>query len=258
MRINTNISALNTYNQYTRNTNSASSAMAKLSSGLRINSAADDAAGLSISQKMGSQIAGLDQAERNAQDGVSYLETADGGMSEISDMLTRMKELAVQSANGTYNTDDKTNIKAEMGSLKSAISDIVAGTNFNGNNVYSNPTTIAYGADGSQTVTIAAAGSTTTLAGLTDSSSAADIEGAITAVDTDRATYGAQQDQLNHVVNNMSTTSTNISAAKSRISDVDMASEMSEYTKDNILVQAATSMLAQANSMPQGVLKLLQ
>jgi len=258
MRINTNISALNTYNQYSKNTNSASSAMAKLSSGLRINSAADDAAGLSISQKMGSQIAGLDQAERNAEDGVSYLETADGGMSEISDMLTRMKELAVQSANGTYNTDDKTNIQSEMTSLTSAINDIVAGTKFNGNNVYSNPTTIAYGADGSQTVTIAAATSTTTLAGLNSTSSATDIEGAITAVDTDRASYGAQQDQLNHVVNNMSATSTNISAAKSRISDVDMASEMSEYTKDNILVQAATSMLAQANSMPQGVLKLLQ
>lgn len=255
MRINTNISALNTYNQYTRNTNAAGSAMQKLSSGLRINSASDDAAGLSISQKMGSQIAGLKQAERNAQDGISYLTTADGGMSEISDMLTRMKELKVQSANGTYSSDDQTNISSEMNALGSAIDNILSNTDFNGINVFTSTTTIAYGADGSQTLTI---GNATFTGALSSSSSVTDIETAITTVNTDRASYGAQTNQLNHVVNNMSTTSTNISAAQSRIRDIDMASEMSQYTKDNILVQAATSMLAQANSMPQGVLKLLQ
>ena len=255
MVINSNISALNTYNQYTKNTNAASSSMAKLSSGLRINSAADDAAGLSISQKMGSQIAGLDQASRNAEDGVSYLETADGAMSEVSDMLTRMKELAVQKANGTYSAADKTNIDSEMSALGSAITDIKTNTEFNGIKVFSSATTIAYGANGTQTLKIAAATFTATMSSSSDVTA---IEAAITTVNTDRANYGALQNQLSHVVNNMSTSSENLSAARSRIRDVDMASEMSEYTKDNILVQAATSMLAQANSMPQSVLKLLQ
>lgn len=255
MVINTNISALNTYNQYTKNTNAASSSMAKLSSGLRINSAADDAAGLSISEKMGSQIAGLDQATRNAEDGVSYLETADGAMSEVSDMLTRMKELGVQAQNGTYSSDDKTNIDSEMNALGSAIDDIMTNTKFNNIDVFSTSTTIAYGADGDRTLTVKAA---TFSGGMSSASTVSQIETAITTVNTDRATYGAQQNQLNHIVNNMSTSSANISAAQSRIRDVDMASEMSEYTKDNILVQAATSMLAQANSQPQSVLKLLQ
>ena len=255
MVINSNISALNTYNQLTKNTTSASSSMAKLSSGLRINSAADDAAGLSISQKMGSQIAGLDQATRNAEDGISYLETADGGMSEISDMLTRMKELAVQKASGTYNTDDTTNIDAEATALGSAIDKIRSNTEFNGKNVFSAAISIAYGAKGDQFIQLKAATFTDTM---TSSSKVTDIETAIGKVNTDRASYGALQNQLTHVVNNMSTSSQNLSAARSRIRDVDMASEMSEYTKDNILVQAATSMLAQANSMPQSVLKLLQ
>jgi flagellin len=255
MVINTNISALNTYNQYTKNTNAASSSMAKLSSGLRINSAADDAAGLSISEKMGSQIAGLDQATRNAEDGVSYLETADGAMGEVSDMLTRMKELGVQSQNGTYSTDDKTNIDSEMDALGDAIDDIMKNTKFNSMDVFGAATTIAYGADGDRTLKIDKASFT---GGMSSASTVSQIETAITTVNTDRATYGAQQNQLNHIVNNMSTSSANISAAQSRIRDVDMASEMSEYTKDNILVQAATSMLAQANSQPQSVLKLLQ
>jgi flagellin len=255
MVINTNISALNTYNQYTKNTNAASSSMAKLSSGLRINSAADDAAGLSISEKMGSQIAGLDQATRNAEDGVSYLETADGAMSEVSDMLTRMKELAVQAANGTYSDADEANIDSEMNALGTAITSIRDNTEFNGIKVFSSATTIAYGADGAQKLIIAKAGFTSTMS---SSSTVTQIEAAITAVSKDRATYGAQQNQLTHVINNMSTSSENITAAQSRIRDVDMASEMSEYTKDNILVQAATSMLAQANSQPQSVLKLLQ
>lgn len=255
MVINTNVSALNTFNQYTKNTNSASSAMAKLSSGLRINSAADDAAGLSISEKMGSQIAGLDQATRNAEDGVSYLETADGAMSEVSNMLTRMKELSVQDANGTYSPEDKTNIASEMNALGSAIDDIMKNTKFNGIDVFGSATTIAYGADGDQSLAISAA---SFIGGMASTSATTAIETAITTVNKDRATYGAQQNQLAHVVNNMSTSKANITAAQSRIRDVDMASEMSEYTKDNILVQAATSMLAQANSMPQSVLKLLQ
>ena len=255
MRINNNISALNTFNQYTANTNAASKSMEKLSSGFRINRAADDAAGLSISEKMRSQISGLDQGERNAQDGVSYLQTAEGALSEVSDMLVRMKELAVQNTNGTYSEGDKLNIGAEMDALGTAIDDILSDTQFNGINVFTTPTTISYGADGNQSIDILAATFTGPVSSISDVTA---IEDAITSVNTDRATYGAQQNQLEHVVNNLSTTNENITAAESRIRDVDMASEMSEYTKNNILVQAATSMLSQANAQPQGVLQLLK
>ncbi|MCX7615121.1 MAG: flagellin [Clostridiales bacterium] len=255
MRINNNISALNTYNKYTKNVSTASKSMEKLSSGYRINRAADDAAGLSISQKMRSQIAGLGQAQRNAQDGVSYLQTAEGALSEVSDMLTRMKELSVQKANGTYSTDDTANIDAEMNALGTAMDDILTNTQFNGITVFQTDTTIAYGQDGSQSLTISAAAFT---GGLSSGSDTATIEDAITSVNTDRATYGAEQNQLEHVVNNTTTTSENLTAAESRIRDVDMASEMSAYTKNNILVQAATAMLSQANSQPQGVLQLLK
>ena len=288
MRISHNITALNTYRQYSTNTVSTNKSMEKLSSGSRINRAADDAAGLSISEKMRSQIKGLTQANRNAQDGVSFIQTAEGALSEVSDMLTRMKELAVQVQNGTYSDEDATNIGSEMKALGTAVTDIYTNTKFNGTKVFGTQastttgvldsqaggsgTTAAsfvYGENGGQTVTVTQA-KTTALNALTTATAAATtgtaakavtstmVENAISEVDTTRAGYGALQNQLEHASNNMATTKENLQAAESRVRDVDMADEMMSYTKNNILLQASQAMLAQANSQPQGVLQLLQ
>ena len=286
MRISHNITALNTYRQYNTNTVNTNKSMEKLSSGSRINRAADDAAGLSISEKMRSQIRGLTQATRNAQDGVSFIQTAEGALNEVSDMLTRIKELATQVTNGTYSTDDQTNIGSEMKALGTAIQEIYINTKFNGTQVFgdnakagtdngtvvnggakTNAAVIYYGEDGKQSVTIAEASVTSLNALLTETFTAAAspsdvtddlVEAAITEVNTTRANYGAQQNQLEHAANNMATTKENLQAAESRVRDVDMAEEMMSYTKNNILLQAAQAMLAQANSQPQGVLQLLQ
>ena len=291
MRISHNISAMNTYRQYNANAIAASKSMEKLSSGSRINRAADDAAGLSISEKMRSQIRGLTQAIRNAQDGISFLQTAEGALNEVSDMLIRLKELAVQVQNGTYSSDDKANIGAEMDALGKAITEIYMNTKFNGiavfgeqsdengfavNNGVAVAASIAYGEDGGQTVEILAASTqkigalftkTSAVGDATDTDGKAqaavnvtvtEVEAAITEVNTTRAAYGALQNQLEHASNNMATTKENLQAAESRVRDVDMAEEMMEYTKNSILLQAAQSMLAQANAQPQGVLQLLR
>jgi len=282
MRISHNITAMNTYRQYNSNAVSTNKSMEKLSSGSRINRAADDAAGLSISEKMRSQIRGLTQATRNAQDGISLIQTAEGALNEVSDMLTRMKELAVQVQNGTYSTNDQANIGAEMKALGTAITGIYVNTKFNGISVFGTQTgtdtlgnnvgtatavTIVYGEDAGQKINILAA-KTTSLNLLTAETVDADtaptavtttlVENAITEVNTTRANYGALQNQLEHASNNMATTKENLQAAESRVRDVDMAEEMMTYTKNNILLQAAQSMLAQANSQPQGVLQLLR
>ncbi len=256
MRINHNISALNTYRQLLINESNTAKSMEKLSSGTRINRAADDAAGLSISEKMRGQIRGLNQAVRNAQDGISYIQTAEGACNEVSDMLVRMKELEVQYANGTYNAEDQANITAEFDALKTAIGEVKTSTMFNGVAVLGTSTDIKYGQDATLTVTVAA--STFDASALAIGGGVAAIDSVIDAVNTDRATYGAQQNQLEHVVNNLSTTAENIQAAESRIRDVDMAKEMMEFTKNSILNQAATAMLAQANMQPQNVLDLLK
>ena len=313
MRISNNITAMNTYRQYSINSTHTNKAMEKLSSGSRINRAADDAAGLSISEKMRSQIRGLTQGTRNAEDGISYIQTAEGALGEVSDMLTRMKELAVQVQNGTYSTEDQTNIGSEMKALGKAITDIYVHTNFNGDAVFGDQAVVdaatdagsaslkatdpgnmgdaasfVYGENGGQKVTVKQA-STVALAALTAKTSVADkeaaagdidvgtdpgdiaehtiratlvtstlVEDAISEVNTTRAGYGALQNQLEHASNNMSTTKENLQSAESRVRDVDMAEEMTEYTKNNILLQASQAMLAQANSQPQGVLQLLQ
>ena len=286
MRINHNITAMNTYRQYNTNTVNTNKAMEKLSSGFRINRAADDAAGLSISEKMRSQIRGLTQANRNAQDGVSFIQTAEGALNEVSDMLVRLKELSVQVTNGTYSSNDTANIGAEMNALGTAIGDIYVNTKFNGQTVFGTQSaaggilatnagtataaSIYYGEDAAQHVDIKDA-ATASLFALTTATAAADgasgtpenvsntlVENAITEVNTTRAAYGAQQNQLEHAANNMATTKENLQAAESRVRDVDMAEEMMSYTKNNILLQAAQAMLAQANAQPQGVLQLLQ
>ncbi|MEA4896615.1 MAG: flagellin [Christensenellaceae bacterium] len=285
MRISHNLTAMNTYRQYNTNTVNTNKSMEKLSSGARINRAADDAAGLSISEKMRSQIRGLTQATRNAQDGISFIQTAEGALNEVSDMLVRLKELATQAPNGTYSDKDQENIGAEMKSLGNAISDIYSKTKFNGIHVFGSANsaglttshdgagvaaTIKYGEDGAQEVEIksakttdlsalfaltSAAGATAaSVTGVTDDA----VEDAITEVNKTRADYGAQQNQLEHASNNMAATKENLQAAESRVRDVDMADEMMTYTKNNILLQAAQAMLAQANSQPQGILQLLQ
>ena len=379
MRIQHNISALNSHRQLSSNTASLSKNLEKLSSGFRINRAGDDAAGLAISEKMRAQIRGLDQATKNANDAISLVQTAEGGLQETHSILQRMRELAVQSSNGTYKNDvDRAALNKEMTALKSEIDRIAKSTNFNGINlldgslsgtdatyagagitntdakitinggtlaagdtitltsngtsftgaaVTAAPTgvTFAVGADGltfnavvADTATVAdkkkwegvtikvanatqAAGTVTVTPGTASNNALkfaisangtnegqvslnlgnmdatslkitaaaidtqanataaiASIDEAINTVSMQRADLGAMQNRLEHTVNNLGTTAENLTSAESRIRDVDMAAEMMQMTKNNILNQAATAMLAQANTMPQSVLQLLQ
>lgn len=321
MRINTNVSAMTTLRYLNQATDAKSSALTKLSSGSRINSAADDAAGLAVSEKMKAQIGGLTQAQSNAQDGVSLIQTAEGGLSQIQTMLDRMRDLAVQSSNGTLGTDDRNAIDKEFGDLKDEITRIAGTTQFNNKNLLGNDNSTAtdstvftfqVGANAGQTLAVTIDAMNATALGLT---SAVDIVGtltegqmattidntaatvdtvykgvtvaagtsmyfatadnttadmvsanaAITAIDaaiskvtTQRSTLGATQNRLNYAISNLETSNENLSEANSRIRDVDMAQEMTQFTKSNILTQAATSMLAQANAMPNSVLTLLQ
>lgn len=250
MIINHNINALNTHRNMTLNNTAAGKNMEKLSSGLRINRAADDAAGLSISEKMRGQIRGLEQAQRNTQDGISFVQTAEGALNEVSAMLVRMKELNVQKSSGTYTTGDTANITSELTQLNSQITDIVSNTKFNG-------TAITAGAN----ITTDDQGHSISIASFTvsvASTGQADVSAAIAAVATTRGTLGAVQNRLEYTSNNLGTTVENLTAAESRIRDTDMASEMVKLTKNNILLQASQSMLSQANSQPQGVLSLLR
>lgn len=258
MIINNNISALNTRNQLYNTNAAAAKSMEKLSSGKRINRAADDAAGLSISEKMRAQIRGLNQASRNAQDGISLIQTAEGALDEVSNMLVRLKELAVERANGTYNADDRANLSHEMDSLTKEIGNIFTNTKFNGTAVLSSDTSIIISDDGTTALAIASVASAASITGLVSNSSVSAIEGAIKKTNAARATYGSQQNRLESTVRNLKTTSENLQAAESRIRDTDMAEEMSNFTKNNILVQAGTAMLAQANQQPQNVLSLLR
>lgn len=253
MRINHNLMAMNTHRQLGINTTSGSKAMEKLSSGLRVNRAADDAAGLSISEKMRGQIRGLSQAARNTQDGISFIQTAEGALNEVSAMLVRMKELAVQKANGTLSETDQANIEAELTQLSEEITSITEGSEFNGINLFTQINIVTSDSDaatfeiGIEDLAIDLTGNTTEV-----------IEKAIDDVNTARAKLGAQQNRLEHIYNNINTTTENLQAAEARIRDTDMAQEMMEFTKNNILQQAAQAMLAQANQVPQGVLQLLR
>lgn len=272
MRIGTNTAAVNTYSNLKSANASKAGSLAKLSSGLRINKAGDDAAGLSISEKMKNQISGLTQATRNAQDGISLIQTAEGGLSETHSILNRMRDLSVQAANGTNSADDSAAINSEMTTLTTEIDRIAKTTEFNGKNLLGG----GLEADGSGVVLQIGANTTAdvdtleiniadmsadglSVTGLTAGSAAiTTIDSAIKAVSVERTKLGANQNRLDHTINNLSTTKENLSEANSRITDVDMAEEMSSFTKSNILAQAATSMLAQANQMPQSVLSLLQ
>ena len=262
LMINTNIDAFDAHRNLVTTENSLSKSMQRLSSGLRINSAADDAAGLAISQKLTGQVNGLGQAQRNAQDGVSLVQTAEGSLNEVHAMLQRIRELAVQYSNGTLATSDQGAIQSEVNQLQSEISRIGTTAQFNGIALFSASTTISFqvGAnDGEQIgVTTTDMASLVGTISLGQSSTLSTIDGAINAVSAQRAQFGAVQNRLQYTLDNLSTYQENLSASLSRIRDVDMASEMVNFTKEQILQQAGTSMLAQANSAPQSVLKLLQ
>ncbi|MHA7579384.1 flagellin N-terminal helical domain-containing protein [Paenibacillus vandeheii] len=255
MIINHNLPAVNTHRNMGLNNTAASKNMEKLSSGLRINRAADDAAGLSISEKMRGQIRGLEQAQRNVQDGISFAQTAEGAMNEVSSMLTRMKELNVQKENGTYSTSDISNINSELNQLGSQIDAIMTNTTFNGINITSD--VVIQADDSTFQITIDGV-DRTGFSGLSSSTSLSSISDAITKVATQRSNLGAVQNRLEYTSNNLGTTVENLTASESRIRDTDMAKEMVALSKNNILLQASQSMLAQANSAPQGVLSLLR
>ncbi len=239
LRIQNNIEAFNTHRQLTATAVQASKSMEKLSSGYRINRAADDAAGLGISEKMRGQIGGLAQAQRNAQDGISAVQTAEGALSEVHSMLQRVRDLKVQFANGTLDQADQSSIGAEVGEIAKELKSILDTTEFNGKSVFKSDFSFQVGANDSETISFAATG----LSG---------------DVSTARANFGAVQNRLEHRLNNLATYQENLTASESRIRDVDMAAEMTKFTKLNILQQAGTSMLAQANQAPQSVLSLLR
>jgi flagellin len=283
LRIQNNIEAFNTHRQLTATSTQASKSMEKLSSGYRINRAADDAAGLAISEKMRGQIGGLAQAQRNAQDGISLVQTAEGALGEVHSMLQRVRDLSTQFKNGTLSSDDKDAIAAEVFQIAGEVKNIAEGTKFNGNVLLEGATfSFQVGANDSETITTSAAtlsgaigsagtGGLVELSGLSDAAAAktaldtggalanlSTIDNAIKNVSTVRANFGAVQNRLEHRLNNLATYQENLTASESRIRDVDMASEMTKFTKLNILQQAGTSMLAQANQAPQGVLSLLR
>lgn len=277
MRINTNIAAMNTYSRLTAANTAKTNSLAKLSSGSRINKAGDDAAGLAISEKMKSQIGGLTQAKRNAQDGISLVQTAEGALNESHSILERMRDLAVQGANDTLTSDDRGSINKELTALHQELTRIAETTEFNTKNLLNtanNSFTFQIGANENQTLTVAIGkmdGKTLLKSDvgkfIIDSKASnvrkangmiSVIDKAIATVSDQRAALGAVQNRLEHTINNLTATNENLSDANSRIRDVDMAEEMMTFTKSNILSQAATSMLAQANAMPNSVLNLLQ
>ena len=317
MRIQHNITALNAHRNLTNNNSSVGKSLEKLSSGYRINRAGDDAAGLAISEKMRAQITGLATAQKNANDGISLVQTAEGALTEVHSMLNRMVELATQSANGTYSTTNRQEMQKEINRLNEEIDRISKTANFNGTKLFTadNAITTSGGSTDVSTVatkkitlhvgdshetanqlrvTFQAMSSSTLGLHSTDANFVKqlgttgffDVSGtkekavtisnidltsadsarhaisvanaAIDMISSMRSDFGAMQNRLDHTINNLSVQEENITAAESRIRDVDMAKEMMAYTKNNILVQSAQAMLAQANQVPQGVLQLLQ
>lgn len=270
-----NLTAANTNRQLGITTNGLQKSTEKLSSGYKINRAADDAAGLSISEKMRNQIRGLNKASDNAQDGISLVQTAEGALNEVHSMLQRMSELAVQASNGTNATQDRTALDNEVQQLKTEIERVGTTTQFNkmdiltGDFSSNNEKTLQVGANQDQVITIAISALTSTVGSALDAtvkvgtasaaqSSITIIQNSITNLSALRSKLGAIQNRLEHTVANLDNISENTQSAESRIRDTDMAEEMVQYSKNNILQQAGQSMLAQANQANQGVLSLLQ
>jgi flagellin len=264
MRINHNVAALNAHRQLSGTSDQVSKAMERLSSGYRINRASDDAAGLGISEKMRGQIRGLAQAQRNMQDGISLAQTAEANLDEVHSMLQRMRELAVQFKNGTISTANGQALQSEVFQLASEIDRIGSQAQFNGITFLAVNGTVSFqvGANDGQVITAPTISLTGVLpAGYFNLSSAAaisTIDAAIDAISATRSTFGAVQNRIEHSVRASAAYQENLVAAESRIRDVDMAEQMIEFTKLQVLQQAGTAMLAQANQSTQGVLQLLQ
>ncbi len=260
LAINTNVDAMNAHRNLQHTQMSLSKSMQRLSSGLRINSASDDAAGLAISQKLTGQVNGLGQAQRNAQDGVALVQTADGTLGNVQQMLQRVRELAVQYQNGTLTSSDQGAIQSEVGQLTAEITRVGASAQFNGISLFSAATiSFQVGANDGDTlaVTTTAMSSMVGTISLSSATALASIDGYINAVSAQRASFGAVQNRLTYSLDNISISQQNLTTAQSNIQDVDMAKEMTMFTKEQILSQAGTSMLSQANQEPQGILKLL-
>ncbi len=259
LRINQNIEATNAYRNLSVTQSQLSKSMEKLSSGFRINRAADDAAGLAISEGLRSQVGGLKVAVRNAQDGVSVAQTAEGALTEVHSMLQRMNDLSVQYNNGTQNTESQAALQAEFDALHTEITRIKDNTKFNGVDLFGGAAlTFQVGFDNADTIDISAtalADFDVSGAVITDSNT---VQTEITAISTQRAELGAIQNRFEHTINNVNVAIENLSASESRIRDTDMAQEMMSLTRSQILSQAGTAMLAQANSAPNGVLQLLR
>lgn len=280
MRINHNIAALNTYRQLNAANTAQSKSMEKLSSGLRINKAGDDAAGLAISEKMRGQIRGLDMASKNAQDGISLIQTAEGGLNEVHSILQRMRELAVQSSNDTNVEKDRTALNNEFTQLGKELERIKDKSTFNTQDLFkgssgtvnsSGKLVLQVGANADDVINLDLTTSGVNLTNIVATAQSASIgsqasaAAAITSINdlietvsSGRSYLGAMQNRLEHTITNLDNASENLTAAESRIRDVDMAKEMMEQTKNSILAQASQAMLAQANQQPQSVLQLLR
>jgi flagellin len=270
MFINTNVAAINAHRNLTFNNTAMGKTMEKLSSGYRINRAADDAAGLAISEKMRYQIGGYNQAIRNAQDGISLIQTAEGALTEVHAMLQRLNVLANQAANGTLASSDRLKIQAETSALLAEINNIASSLKFNGIALLNGKTTsvsFQIGFEANKTIEVKLGSGTNVkalgLSGLSlktasgAQSAITKIQSAIGIVSERRSELGAVQNRLEHTINNVGVNAENLSASESRIRNADMAKEMTEFTRTQILVQAGTAMLAQANAVPQNVLRLL-
>jgi flagellin len=265
LRINTNVEAFNAHRQLSATSDKLGKAMERLSSGYRINRAADDAAGLAISEKLQGQIGGLDQAQRNAQDAISLVQTAEGSLQEVHSMLQRVRDLAVQYKNGSLSASDKSAIQSEINMLASEVERIGSSAQFNGILLLSaaNMITFQVGAEDGEVITVStiSLGQGVPAAAFQMTAAGADIseiDAAIDAVSAQRAQFGAVQNRLEHTLSNLSIYEENLTSSESRIRDVDMAAEMVNFTKLQILQQSGTAMLAQANQTPQSVLQLLK
>ena len=272
MSINTNVLSLTTQRNLGANQSSLSTSMQRLSSGLRVNTSKDDAAGLAIASRMETQVRGMNVAARNASDAISLVQTAEGAIGKVSDMLQRMRELAVQAANATNNTGDRGNLDSEFQQLSQEVTRTIANTRFNGSAILAGDAgTSSYqvGANSTDQVAVVTTqlNTATQITSVTDggittvgaaSTAMANIDDALTLVNTQRAMYGAVQNRFEAMIQVLQVNSENTSAAKGRIMDADFAVETSNLSRSQILQQAASAMVAQANAMPQQVLQLLR
>lgn len=268
--VNTNIASLNSWRNLQASQSSMNSSLEKLSSGKKINRAADDASGLAISEKMTSQINGLDQATQNAQNAISLIQTAEGALNETTAIIQRMRTLAVQSRNDTNTDDDRMQTQKEIAQLISEVTRIASTTEFNTKklvNGSASALTFQIGANASQTMTISIASMAASALGISSlslssaggaSQAISVLDAALATVSGTRANLGAVQNRLTHTINNLEVASENLSSARSNLQDTDMAKEMANYSKQQVLIQSGTAMLAQANQSSQSVLKLLQ